>query len=502
MMMKRQQLPSNLYRMLSSRLGWLWWSRRITLTQWASVLLVGIGLGLAALLIARLPSKFIPIALIVVVCPFAAAVVGDLRRLCLAVILLDMPLQIDFNIGYREQAAAVGALGGLNLSLTTGALLVLYVLWISELLLHKGSGRIGGFHPSLPALLYLGTITCSLWTANDGQLAQFELFLIGQLFLLSTYIACTIQTRNDVLFIMSLLLAGLCLEGSIIMAMNATGSTLNLPGVSGTVWKGAHDGGARLGGTLGSPNTAAAYLSLLLAPALGVLLADVATRYKRLALAALGLGGIALVLTFSRGGWIAFLLSSGLVCWCCLRRGWLSPAKPLIAVCGGLVLLAPFSGEIVQRIFGDDEGSAHSRVPLMRIAWRIIGDHPWFGVGGNNFGTVIHFYATPEFNGGWLYTVHNQYMLTWAELGIGGLIAFVIFLLANLWGGYRCWQLNDRLLALVGLGCATAILGHMTHMFVDFFNERPTNQALWLSAGLIIAIIRIGQRERTQRRHP
>lgn len=157
-----------------------------------------------------------------------------------------------------------------------------------------------------------------------------------------------------------------------------------------------------------------------------------------------------------------------------------------------IALLVMFQETIVVRIFGDDAGSAQSRLPLISIAWRMIMDAPIMGVGANNFAMVLPPYVTPEFNDRWLYTVHNKYLLVWAETGIGGLAAFLWFLLATIRRGWVCWQFQDRMLSPIALAFAAATAGHMIHMAVDIFNSRPQVQMLWVIAAIIAAIRNMG----------
>src|SRR5207245_8310594 len=60
---------------------------------------------------------------------------------------------------------------------------------------------------------------------------------------------------------------------------------------------------------IGAPNSAASYLGMLMAMAVGVLLAKVGRMDKYLAAAALAMGTIPLIFTLSRGGWLGFLVS-------------------------------------------------------------------------------------------------------------------------------------------------------------------------------------------------
>jgi hypothetical protein len=44
-------------------------------------------------------------------CPFLAMIVGNVRKLLLAIILLDIPFQLDIHFGYRAEAAEFAPLG-------------------------------------------------------------------------------------------------------------------------------------------------------------------------------------------------------------------------------------------------------------------------------------------------------------------------------------------------------------------------------------------------------
>lgn len=248
----------------------------------------------------------------------------------------------------------------------------------------------------------------------------------------------------------------------------------------------------RIGGTVGSSNFAAAYLSISLTCAASVLFTNLGRLCKWLAAAVLGLGSIALILTFSRGGWLALALSLTLLCFVTWRRRGLSLKAPIAALLLLALLYVPFHSLIGARLFGDDRGSAESRIPLMNLAFRITEDHPLLGVGVNNFTVAMGPYLTSEFREEFLFAVHNKYLLVLTETGIGGLIAFVAFFVGTVRKGWQCWNLKDSLLSPLALGFAAGIVGHMVHMTVDVFRGRPTQQLVWLIAGLLVAMCRIG----------
>ena len=87
-----------------------------------------------------------------------------------------------------------------------------------------------------------------------------------------------------------------------------------------------------------------------------------------------------------------------------------------------------------------------------------------------------------------LFAVHNKYLLVLAETGFVGLLAYLAFLLSTVRKGWQCWRFCDEPLSLVALGLTVGIVGHMVHMTVDVFRGRPTQQLVWLIAGLLTAM--------------
>jgi O-antigen ligase len=415
--------------------------------------------------------------------PLAALIRQPFRRILLAVVLVEMVFAIDVNFSLREEAL-VGALEGFNVSLTTLAIAGLYASWVIGFLAREPSSP-RRVRMNWPLALYMGCVTVSMLSAYDIELSQFELFLLVQTFLVHMYVASSLPTRQDILFAVALLLIGVVLEGIMVIPSIAMGRDLAFAGITSYFYEG------RAYGTFGSPNLTASYLALLLAPCAGLMLARVSGRLKALAMVAFVLGTITLIFTQSRGAWTSFALSMtllGLTAW---WRGYFSLRVPLLMATAVMVLVLPFASLIGNRITGDDHGSARSRLPLAILASKVIDDHPWLGIGPNNFAVVAQRYVTSEFAGEWFYVVHTKYLLVWAESGLWALLAFILFLVTTLRHGWRLWRLGDPILAPLALGFTAAILGHMEHMFFDVFNSRPQIQTLWVISALIVAMCNI-----------
>src|SRR5579859_111527 len=431
--------------------------------------------------------------IVAVLSPFLALTSEAAQRVLLAVVILDIPLQFGTHLFYREDDAALGALGGLSISATTLALAGLYLSWLIRAFASRYSGQKTGVKVNWPLVAYFGITLLSVFVAQDIGFSLFEVWLLLEACLVYFYIAGNVRTREDVVFVVSVLLAACLLESVVMIILRFTGMPSTIWGLPTHIHidNDPKEGFMRIGGTVGSPNFAAAYLSISLTCAASVLFTNLGRLYKWLATAVLGLGSIALILTFSRGGWLALALSLTLLCLVTWRRRGLSLKAPITVLVLLALLYVPFHSLVGARLFGDDRGSAESRIPLMNLAFRIIEDHPLLGVGANNFTVAMGPYLTSEFRQAFLFAVHNKYLLVLAETGIGGLIGFLAFFAGTMRKGWQCWNFQDRLLSPLALGFAAGIAGHMVHMTVDVFRGRPTQQLLWLIAGLLVAMCRI-----------
>jgi putative inorganic carbon (HCO3(-)) transporter len=466
-------------------------NRRNSAYQWITIILVGTALGVYIVGISFLPSPA-PVLLIipVLVLPILL-MIGNFRKLLLSIVALEIWFPLDAHLGYREDIGRMAGLGGLNLSMTTIALAVLYGWWFAELLTRRDDNRLRpALYMSLPLIFLLVFSILSLVVARDTQLVFFQIWLQFQMLLLFVYIVGTVRTREEVMFIFTMLVIGLLLHSLLMIGTHFLGHSVKFGPFYTRI-----DNGLRVGGTAGSPNSTGGTLGLMLTPIFSLLLTKQQYRFKQLAALAFGLGCIGLILTFSRGGWLAFGISIIVFCLLAALRGWL-PLKLIIS----LVLIVGLSflllqDAILSRVQADDHGAAYSRVPLMELALHMIEDSPIFGIGANNFGYVARIYAS-SLGGIWLSTVHNKYLLIWSEIGTGGLIAFLAFLVLTLRRAWATWSFQDMLFSPLALGFFAGLTGHMVHLFAEILNDRPQIQCLWLVAALVAAMSMILREEK------
>lgn len=277
------------------------------------------------------------------------------------------------------------------------------------------------------------------------------------------------------------------LEGAAVMAL------IGLWGfATGVGFVSAAEGVRRVQALYDSANNLALYLDRTLAVTLALLL-FVRRRRERIVWALLAAPqGAAWLLTFSKGALLlaapAMLLVLGVGGFWLLRRQLrgLAPLVVLAAVCGGGALaLAPFIGaERFQRLFDLEQGTGFLRLQLWRSAWQMALDHPWLGVGPDQF---LYFYRSgyllpsawqePNLN-----HPHNLLLDWWTRLGVVGLVLGMSWLLAGVWGVGRWLRgvATQPREAALALGCLAAVAAGLAHGLIDVSYALPELMIVWV----------------------
>jgi hypothetical protein len=462
------------------------------------VLSIPVGLLLGVFSLAALSSDKAPLLLAAGIVPLIAILVGGAQRLLLAIILLDIPLGLDIHLGFREDAAQMGALAGINVSASSLCIAVLYCLWLAQTASKQGNAAPARLRGALPLVLYIAALALSSILASNHFLALSQIWLYIEMLLLYLYVANKTESRQQAMFLVTVLLAGLTCESLLIHFVEFTGAEIDLGPISTHV--DATYANSRVGGTLGAPNNAAAYLAMVMLVSCGILLIRGVALQHALAVLAFSTGGIALAFTGSRGGWVSFGVAFLIFSFVAWRRGWISPRRfAVIAIL--LALLGVLAASSLSaRLLEDDHGAAYSRIPLNNLAFRIIGENPILGVGANNFAAAAGDYITPDFATEWLYTVHNKFLVVWSETGTLGLAAFLLFLFSILRTGWDCTRSRDPVIAPLALALLAGVIAHIIHMTVDIFNDRQLVQLLIVFAALINALYSISHRAKRLQR--
>jgi putative inorganic carbon (HCO3(-)) transporter len=219
-----------------------------------------------------------------------------------------------------------------------------------------------------------------------------------------------------------------------------------------------------------------------------------ADRYRRFAVipwaALLSLTAVlllCLILTYSRGAWIALFFAIVFLC-----LFWRKQMLMIAALC----LLIIFSASIPKGFIRDRMTSITSfasetnRAVLWQEAAGIISEYPLTGCGFNNY-TLVG--PNHKLEGGGGYYPHNSYLHLAAETGLIGLGAFlwIIFVLfRNSLSNLR--NINDEFYNSVLAGLLAGLFGFLAQSFVDT-NLYAFRLAvlMWFVMGLVIAVQKI-----------
>lgn len=453
----------------------------------------GMLLGAFVLLIFQLPMKFTYYLIAGPIILFVAIMTRRLKRFFQGVLIFVIPLNYPTHFFRRPYLFGTT---GLDFSPLDIVLIVLYAIWLYELFVKKsGSFRLFA-QVTIPALSLVGVSALSMLVASDPYLALYETVRIFKAVLLLLYVANHIQSRRDISFVLVILLGGLFLQSLIAFSQKWLDISLglNLFGEyqqMGSVFL-THEyyiTVARVGGTIGHANGLAKYVELLIPLSMVLLFTEIKLRHKLAGALVFICAFVVLLLTLSRGGWVCFT-GSILLIFLLIFRAKLIRLQTLVAIAmiafifTGVFL--SFSGLVTSRLLGDDYGAAYSRIPLSKVALKIIKDHPLLGVGSQNYWKYIHLYD-PNLEPIPATLVHNAYLLVASEMGIPGLLILLWFLSSIFWLSLGNLKIKDTFLVCLNVGFLAGIAALLAHYLVDR-GYIADFSVFWVSAGMIVAI--------------
>jgi hypothetical protein len=457
------------------------------------LLYVGVVLRLS-----EMPAKWWVVLSVAAASPAVAMVVRTRREAALALLTLALALpSFDFNLFYDPSQG-----GGYRLDVTLLDLMVLLLLgrWLWDALAQKtlaprvsGSVLVGFL--ALPAVAAMSLF----WAPNPG-LGVFELVRLSKMISLALVTAYFVRSERDVRVIVWTILAVLLLEGAIALLQQFRGSGLGLSLLGEEETLVMQELGrmvrSRVSGTLRHANRLAMFLGFLLPTALAASLAPAGRPFRTIRLVArfsLLVGGMALLYTLSRAGWLSFAVASLAV----LGLYWRRERQSRQFVRGfafGLLLIAILVAAnrdiIRERMAADDRGSFESRLPLAHVAVSITRDHPIFGSGFGNYRNWLPSYRVPGEPFTEIAKVHNVFLLVAAELGLTGLVIFLLLLATTFRQSWHGRKRMSGMPLLLSTGLLAGLVAFFIHGQVDYV-EISRFAPLWFALGLLQALTRI-----------
>ncbi len=251
----------------------------------------------------------------------------------------------------------------------------------------------------------------------------------------------------------------------------------------------------RVKGTLPHPNSLATYMAMCGTFLFCILLNE--HRWKRIAMlsTAIGLAGLSVVMTISRGGLAAMILGFGLSF---LLLGWrnISIKNVVIVSLGavaGIVVLAAAADTLLARFMGEQDaaGDLEYRMYYNNQA-KLMASERIFGVGPGNFSALSwdRYAAMVDPDNPPGTPAHNIWFLTLGETGYPGLIIFMglwlrFFLMA---GPLILWRLGGMELAAATGATLLCFVCHVQAMVQLSFRQTPIFFMLMISLAIVSAL--------------
>jgi putative inorganic carbon (HCO3(-)) transporter len=252
---------------------------------------------------------------------------------------------------------------------------------------------------------------------------------------------------------------------------------------------------------LGNPNLYAAYITPAIPLSLAALFNWKHWAPKCLAGSMFVLQSVCIVLTFSRGGWMALVAALAIACplilyWSLpkLPKFWRTWAFPILIGGGVLVLLVgfvfvePLRNRILSIFANRSDSSNNFRINVWEAVYKMIWKRPILGIGPGHdaFNQIYPLFQKPKFSALSAYSIYLEHLV---EFGIIGFSCFMTLLFSL---AYQGWRHLNRLRAERSaevfwvIGALAAMGGLLTQGLFDTVWYRPQVFLLWW---LMIAIV-------------
>jgi O-antigen ligase len=395
---------------------------------------------------------------------------------------------VQLKVGFSPMAVpgrvSAGS-GGLYVSLTLLLALALLSVWLWARAV--GLGRRfpvdRAFRFRVGCLLAAAVV--SMLNSPWPRMSAFGVFEYVSLALIAMVAARWTSTPEGVAVARSVFRNSLLFQALAVTAANVLGMQLSLTReVTDWQW-----GGGRYSGTLEAPSAAGTFMAIYLLVFMPRLFAGPGRRARRSDYWLFGFGLVALLLTLTRSAWLGFLLGGGGMGLQYLRRQGRVARSSLVRLLGiavGCVLGA--WAVLAPRMADDHVGAAMTRWHLVMIALEMIKSHPLTGVGINTAAGQVWGYAAQLGQGGWVFIVHNHFLLVAAEMGMPALLAFVSLLSLALRTAWRCARSADPLVRETGEGLFWSLVTMAWALNMDQVAAASTHVLLWLLMGLSIGL--------------
>ena len=430
-------------------------------------------------------------------------VLNRLRDLLLYLLAFNLPLtSIKKTFLLTDQTTFVTP--GLPVGLADLALGALYLFWGLRVVVTREEALPRFRKMDLWVILLVVVHALSMLTSYAPELTFFETLRIANFGLLYFYLSRNVKRRH-----LGPLVAGvvsaILLQTAVALVQQRTG---RLMGIGRT--KGAEldyeqyavpgfEAVRRAEGTTFDSHALGLFMSMtLLLPLALALSRALPPRWRAAAGAAFLVGLPGLVVSFSRAGWLSFLVGALILAWFYLRwgEGRTIVVGGALAACLSVPFLVPFAQYVRQRLFEAPPELITARIETMEMAYRLWSEAPLTGIGANAYMVAVEDRLSVFEGDPYFIPVHNMVLFVLTETGVIGLAVFLGLMGAVL---HQCWQVasgEDRLLRVFGAALFSAVIAlQVAGIFDPIYITDVVYFMVWFLIGLSAAVYRMWRAE-------
>ncbi len=334
---------------------------------------------------------------------------------------------------------------------------------------------------TVPAVLYLIACLLSFMDTYDQTASVIGLLLELEMVLVFFVLVNAVRNREQLIPFLRGMYWGLGIECVIYVIQNILGYSFDILGrtrYAGVTDLDAGSIGSQRGTFCGAPATAGLYFSIWTLCLIGVYLCRRKLPVGVKVLPTMAMGVLCLALAAKRAPWIGFafaIVVLMLLLWFHSRSAYFRLGRVLGIVAVPALALLPL---ILLRASQNSSGAYEERKNLTRIAWRMFEAHPIFGVGIGNYDGLKREFL-PEDWMGWVYKVHNHYMLVLAETGAVGMGCYLLLHGMILWTAFKGIRRIAEPYRPFQVSVVAALIAIYWELNWDIFDSRSQNYILW-----------------------
>lgn len=364
-------------------------------------------------------------------------------------------------------------------------LIVLVIVWLSRAILKKEFVLYQTFLDKYLFIFILLSIVSLFNSRNFGH-GLSEVVQTLEFFVFSYYFFCTVVKKRELLF-------------AVFQAITFSSVFFSLYGIHQYLTNGGGD--FRVFSTMGHFNAFGAYLSMMTPIIFNFMLSERNRPMRLVYLAVLGVDFIALMLTFSRGAWIAMVAGIMVSAW---LRGLTQFVKAFTALVMFFIMLSMVAPPAVigraSSITRVDDKSSVIRLKQYRIAVETISRYPLLGVGITSMDAYVREEHETLKGGG---QIHNLFLWIGSERGIPAMLCLLaIFGVFFIRAREKIEQADEDLLRSCYIGLFSALLTYFIINLTALQLVRGLGIFLGMFLGLFQAISKMEEEEEEEAHLP